>query len=246
MKAAQQTRYGQTLNLREAESAVDPLQNVKAVDLLEFLCHSERYRPIKAPPVSRPRLHYPLGEAPQTAVIGRKVEETRNIKCFRHLRAEKLAEFQPDAIAAPVDALRAAAIGRKPLKNAVIAFTGILQGPLAREDADLFWNTYQVPVFEQFLGFDGELLAWECEMHQGLHVRETAAIFEPAAEERLRVSFLANPRIPVLRLETGLAGRLTTDACPCGNRSPRLLDLRRRSVRRESTPMPRVVQAAVG
>jgi phenylacetate-coenzyme A ligase PaaK-like adenylate-forming protein len=58
--------------------------------------------------------------------------------------------------------------------------------------------------------------------------------------DRLAVSFLANPRLPVLRLDTGLTGRLVGEACPCGAGAPRLVDLRRRAVRRE------VGAAAVG
>jgi phenylacetate-coenzyme A ligase PaaK-like adenylate-forming protein len=134
-----------------------------------------------------------------------------------------------------LDSLRAGAGHPSPLRNAVIAFTGILEGPLTPADGDALWRQYQVPVFEQFLGMDGELLAWECEIHHGLHVREEAALFECGDQDRLLVSFLANPRLPLLRLETGLTGRLVHDSCPCGEAAPRLVDVRRRTVRRATT-----------
>jgi hypothetical protein len=226
--AVAKTRYA-----REYDQSVDRFEQVPKVELLNFLCHPERYAVANAIPV-RKRLHYPLGEAPRTAVVAREVDETRRVRCFPKLSAEGLRAFAPQSLAAPLDTLRAAGVetpGHGPLRNAVIVFTGILEGPLMTEDADSFWRRYQVPVFEQFLGLDGELLAWECEMHHGLHVREEAAYFESGDQDRLAVSFLANPRLPLLRLETGLTGRLIAEPCPCGDESPRLVDLRRRSMR---------------
>ena len=237
--AVAKTRYA-----RDYDRDADRFEQFPKIDLLEFLCHPERYAVANAKP-SPERLHYPLGEAPRTAVVARAVGETRRVRCFPGFDAAELPAFAPQSLAAPLDALRVAvAEGPPPLRNAVIAFTGILEGPLTPEDGDRFWRRYQVPVFEQFLGLDGELLAWECEMHHGLHVREDAAYFESCEQDRLVVSFLANPRLPLLRLETGLAGRLITEPCPCGQTSPRLVDVRRRTVRR-STAIGMATAAAV-
>ena len=224
------TRYGQSLDLTADAKWAD----VPSIDLLEFLCHTERYSDATARTAAREQLVYPAGRAPRTAVVGRAVTPSWRVRNFESLRDEKLWRFAPHAIAAPIDTLRCYAqdAGATPLRNAVIAFSDILQGPLSVEDSDRLWTAYQVPVFEQFLGFDGELLAWECEIHHGLHVREEAALFESLIDERLMISFLANPRFPVLRLETGLAGRIVKEACPCGNKSPRLVDLHRRPIKR--------------
>jgi hypothetical protein len=227
--AVLQTRYA-----RGYEREPVSLDRLPKVDLLEFLCHTERYAVAEAKPV-REKFQYPIGAAPRTAVIARKVEESRRVRCFPALQCRGLKEFAPQALAAPLDSLRACAGNPSPLRNAVIAFTGILEGPLTPEDGDALWRQYQVPVFEQFLGMDGELLAWECEIHHGLHVREEAALFECGEQERLLVSFLANPRLPLLRLETGLTGRLVQEACPCGEPSPRVVDVRRRTVRRANS-----------
>ena len=237
--AVAKTRYA-----RDYCPDADRFEQLPKIDLLEFLCHPERYAVENAKP-SPERLHYPLGEAPRTAVVARAVDETRRVRCFPGFDAPGLPSFAPQSLAAPLDALRVAlAEGPPPLRNAVIAFTGILEGPLTPEDGDRFWRRYQVPVFEQFLGFDGELLAWECEIHHGLHVREEAAHFESCEQDRLVVSFLANPRLPLLRLDTGLAGRLIKEPCPCGQTSPRLVDVRRRIVRR-STAVGMMTAAAV-
>lgn len=236
--AAGHTRYG-----RDYETGPASFESLPVVDLLEFLRHPERYT-VSGAKSQKEALLYPLESMPRTAVVGRAVAESRRVQCFSSLQDERLADFAPQSIAAPLDALRAAVglpLRHAPLRNAVVAFTGILEGPLTAEDADRLWRVYQVPVFEQFLGLDGELLAWECEIHHGLHVREEAAYFEVGEGNRILVSFLANPRLPVLRLETGLLGRLVPDACPCGDRSPRLADLRRRIVRR---PVSAIAMAA--
>lgn len=222
----------------------EELDRLPKVDLLDFLRHTERYSVAKAA-APREALLYPIGAAPRTAVVGRAVIETRRVQCFSALHSERFQAFAPQAIAAPLDAFRAAPAEPAPLRNAVIVFSGILQGPVTPEDGDRLWNRYQVPVFEQFLGMDGELLAAECEIHHGLHVREEAAEFESGEEERLLVSFLANPRLPLLRLETGLCGRLVEEPCPCGNPAPRLVDLRRRVVRPRAAAAKAFAAAAV-
>ena len=225
------TRYGQSLDLSASAKWAD----VPSIDLLEFLCHTERYSDANAPGAAREPFLYPAGRAPRTAVVGRPVPQSWRVRNFDSLPDEKLWRFKPQALAAPVDSLRSYAqdAGAVPLRNAVIAFSDILQGPLSFEDSDRLWAAYQVPVFEQFLGFDGELLAWECDVHHGLHIREEAALFESLIDERLMISFLTNPRLPVLRLETGLAGRIVKEHCPCGDKSPRIVDLHRRPIKRK-------------
>jgi hypothetical protein len=226
-KAAGLTRYARDYDPEKMDH-----RELPAVDLLDFLCHPDRYT-VEGKKVKREKLVYPVGNAPRTAVVGREVEESRRVKCFRRMSDPALRQFAPHALAARLDVLRAAEFrGTKtPLRNALIVFSGILEGALTREDGDRLWEQYQVPVFEQFLGIDGELLAWECEVHQGLHVCEEAAYFERGEEDRLLVSFLSNPRLPVLRLDTGLAGRITDEPCACGAAGSRVVDMRRRTAR---------------
>ncbi len=56
------------------------------------------------------------------------------------------------------------------LEHSVIAFTYEGQPGLSSDDRDLLWRAFGVPVFEQRLGANNELLAMECEAHAGLHV----------------------------------------------------------------------------
>ena len=232
---AARTRYG-----REAKLEGMAWRDIPTVDLLEFLCHSDRFAVGGEPDPGPEAMRLPFGGGIRTAVVGRRVSPGRHVRCFDGVRAEELLRYQPQILAAPADTLRAAGEDAEPLDRGLIVFTGILEGPLRPADGSLFWSRYQVPMFEQFLGFDGELLAWECEAHEGLHIRESAAYFEAGVEGRILVSFLANARLPILRLDTGLTGRVVMERCACGVESPRLVELQRRVVRR-----PAVAAAAL-
>lgn len=126
-----------------------------------------------------------------------------------------------DTLAGPAAMLRRlAATG--PLRYPCIAFSGGSYDPLNEEDREFLWRCFRVPVFEQLVGFRGEVLAEECEAHCGLHVREDAAIFEDYSGE-LVVTSLQTLRYPVIRLRTGMSGHLEHRPCGCGASSPRLV-----------------------
>jgi hypothetical protein len=127
-------------------------------------------------------------------------------------------------LSAPVHELRRLAATPQPHEYAVVAFTGIRDGALTQADRDLFWRAFRVPVFEQFRGLHGELLAEECEAHEGLHVIGEAAIFERRGQELVATSLLAL-RKPVLRVLTGLTGEIERGLCPCGRPGERLLNV---------------------
>jgi hypothetical protein len=67
---------------------------------------------------------------------------------------------------------------------------------LTEEQRDCLWQTFHVPVFEQIIGKSGELMAAECEAHDGLHVESA--------------------RLPIENeyVEAG--------PCPCGRKTPRI------------------------
>lgn len=228
-----QTPYGHALGLN-AEPSIDSLP---VVDLLDFMCHMDRFSARHASGSRPETLFLPTVSSARTAVVGRPVRWSPGVKQFPALAVEELWKWKPDTLAARLDDLRSFAHPDRPrpLRNGLVVFTDVLQGPLTAAQCDRLWATFQVPVFEQFLGFEGELLAWECEAHHGLHVKESAARFEAMDGAHLVVSLLASRRFPVMRLATGLRGRLSTAPCPCGNRAPRLLDVQRAPVHTRST-----------
>ncbi|MCC6391706.1 MAG: hypothetical protein IT167_13995 [Bryobacterales bacterium] len=164
---------------------------------------------------------------------------------FSYVTHEELEEFAPESLAGPASRLRSLAEavmeGRMKvgsLRSAVIAFTGLRHGCLRQEDRDLLWKAFQAPVFEQFRGFSQELLAWECEAHDGLHIQGDNAIFEMAPRDsELLLTCLSCPEYTLLRVGTEMTARVVKRPCGCGEASPRLMGLRSLPVRRSVAAM---------
>jgi len=94
---------------------------------------------------------------------------------------------------------------------------------LASERArDSLWRAFELPVFEELAGSEGEVFAAECEAHSGFHLETVSAIFEACYGE-LVVTSLAAVRYPIVRLRTGWVGAIERCACPCGERVARFV-----------------------
>jgi hypothetical protein len=140
---------------------------------------------------------HPLSPAPKTTVLARGFQSTRNIRVFADGWSEAAARLGPCALAASLEELRRLAALGIQVQHAVIVLTSGALSSLTEEDRDLLWRAFGVPVFEQCLGPDNQLLAAECEAHDGLHV----------------VGGVHN------------AG-LQTDVCGCGSSVPRMMPVR--------------------
>jgi hypothetical protein len=184
----------------------------------------------------RPRkVHWPAGPAQSIAVLLPGFEQAAGVRPSRCGWTWLARRFRPTSVAAPVNRLRelagavlAGEIPAPPLDHLVIAFTGVRHGLLSEEDRDLFWRAYRVPVFEQLLGLGGELLAWECEAHAGLHLVPENVVVETCCafpEPELLLTSLDCVELPVLRLATGFAAGLDRAPCVCGLNTPRLTEL---------------------
>ena len=143
----------------------------------------------------------------------------------------ELMAVAPEALAAPIDTLRPLAAlalqtgySLPALRFGAIALTGVGRAVPTAADHDLLWRAFQVPLYTQFRGFHGELLASECELHEGLHIHPTAADFEQTPDGLL-VTSITNLRYPILRLNSGFHARIETEPCPCGLSTPRLQGL---------------------
>ncbi|MCX6588338.1 MAG: hypothetical protein NTX13_17370 [Acidobacteria bacterium] len=246
----QQRQFAQTLGYAQRQTRfyrdwpqATALTDLPRVQLLDFLRHPERFEVASARPDRPQELAYPLGRPPRTAVLSQEIRGSWRVRNFTSYRSETLRQFAPQALAAPGDTIRALAqsieegeIIWQPLSHALIVFTDLIRGSLSKEDRDYFWRVFQVPIFEQFRGFAGELLARECEAHNGMHIHVTNAIFSVGPDGQLETSFLGNPRAPLFRLATNLSARLAPGRCACGQTTPRLLDIRRRTA---VSPSPR-------
>ena len=141
---------------------------------------------------------------PRIAVLAPWFGVDGGARVFWGVPAHALRHYRPGALAGPVPELRWLAetflegnVELPSLEFGVLAFTGTARPRLTEADRELFWRAFQVPVFEQYRGAHGELLAAECEAHHGLHVIRDAVLAELNGVEILH------------------------EPCPCGAGTPR-------------------------
>lgn len=101
--------------------------------------------------------------------------------------------FSPAALAGPFAELLRAAQSGVFVEHSVVVFTYPGDPGLSTPERECLWDAFGVPVFEQYLGPHGELLASECDAHVGLHVLNGYKDLD-----------------------------LEYDVCACGNRAPRI------------------------
>jgi hypothetical protein len=240
LRAAQQTRHyhplleGAGLGTPEAIANVDSveaiLKRLPPIALEEFRSSPEAF---ESPAGYRPRPQAfcsPLEHTPRTAILADGFEQTSAVRVFGENSFSRIQRFAADALAAPVGVLRKLAAGIQngthapgPLKHFVVSFTGGHEGELSEADREQFWRTFQVPVFEQRRGFDGRVIAHECEAHSGLHLMPERAMFETMANSEILLTSLTDLRFPTLRVGTRLKASIQHDCCDCGSAVPRLL-----------------------
>ena len=118
---------------------------------------------------------HPLTPAPKTIVLAPGFGSTRDIRVFPEGWTHEAARLGPCSVAAPIEDLLALSQTGTALRHAAIVLTRGPHSALSEFDRDRLWNAFGVPVFEQCLGLDNELLAAECEAHDGLHIMGTAS-----------------------------------------------------------------------
>lgn len=141
--------------------------------------------------------------------------------------------LRPNSLAGSFGALERAACGVRsgklsmaPTVRRVTVHSRVDRGLLREADRDSLWRAFELPVFEQMRGLDGELLAWECEAHTGLHLHAEHAIVEASGNGgggELVLTSLAGLRYPMLRVLSGLVGRYREGLCECGETSGRII-----------------------
>ncbi|MFN0165953.1 MAG: hypothetical protein ACKV22_05925 [Bryobacteraceae bacterium] len=253
LRAARQTlRYRGVLesaglgceeDLRRIRCIEEALSRVPRLEPMDMRRSVESFRNPGAEPPIPARFFFPAGAQPRTAVVlsrrKRWFEESKLISLFEPASLETIQRFQPEAIGAPTAFLiflaRMIDSGDFPsfprLRRGVVAFSGLTprrEGPafLAATDRDLLWQVFRVPVFEQYLGFDGRLVAWECEAHDGLHVVPENSVLEHDRTSEILFTSLTDCRTPTLRLGTRVNASIEPQRCPCGHAAPLLINLR--------------------
>jgi hypothetical protein len=122
----------------------------------------------------KPVLVYPIPPAPPTAVLIDGFRAAGNIRVFEHGWNEDAAAFAPAAVAGtPAQLVALPPIPS--LKNALIALVRSNEPGLSEEDRARLWRVFRVPVFEQRIDESCNLIAFECEAHDGLHIESPVA-----------------------------------------------------------------------
>src|SRR5207237_314030 len=78
----------------------------------------------------------------------------------------RLARWEPECVAGLLDQIERCAVAPT---HAVVVFSGP-GNALSAAQRDGLWSRFGVPVFEQMVDERGNLLAAECEGHDGLHL----------------------------------------------------------------------------
>jgi hypothetical protein len=144
---------------------------------------------------------YPISPAPRTAVLAPWFRAARltagTVRVFQDGWNQEAAGFAPAAVAGTLEQICALAQIQIPsLTHALIVLARPSGRRLTENDRERLWQDFRLPVFEQIIGPSGELLAAECEAHDGLHVESSDLPLGP---------------------ET-----LDTAPCPCGRKTPRV------------------------
>ncbi len=178
---------------------------------------------------------FALDATVRIAVINAEFREARNLRHFSVTDAMALQAWRPEVLVLPLSAASFLAEstlqGRfdlPSLSTAIVVLTSLAETPIDRECRDRLWRAFAVPVFEQLMGWDGNAIARECEVHDGLHIDDAAGKVRLEGGE-LMVSRQAPER-------TGLAGEIVTAHCECGAETPRLRNLWR--VEKETKAKP--------
>lgn len=204
----------------------DSLHSLHSVTPLSYQTFAGRpqlfHDPVSA--AKWPEFEYPFRPVPKITIAGLTFAANEHINLVPELRHEDFNEYSEGALAAPVALLRNFADRRLPLDYPLIAFTGPGLGHLTDADRDLFWNCFEVPVFEYLLGVENQLIARECEAHGCLHVSPNFHV------EAIAGQIVATPLHPnsmiVLRLKTELNAQLEERRCECGVNALRLARVR--------------------
>ena len=220
---------GRAQNASGMEARSGALLRLPEVELDYFFQHFRQFRESDSG-AGRPRDGRSLWHGDtRIAVVAPWFHTGGNAKLLLKPDIEELRKIAPEVIAAPVDTLEAlAAAGEWPQDSslfALVALSGVGTPLLSQAARVRLWRAFGVPVYVQLRGFQGELLARECEAHNGLHFDTADVLIERRPSGELLLTSLDNQRHAVLRLATRLEASIETRTCECGISTPRLMDL---------------------
>jgi hypothetical protein len=138
------------------------------------------------------RFQYPLSPSPDIAVYD-------TVEAFPAAPDEGVK-----AVAFPAGMLETALQWHWRPEFPVVVFTGPFAGVLTTAGREQIWRTWEVPVYEFRLDPAGAVIAEECDVHDGLHLRPESE--PPSGLDWSRCPCgLGTPRIPTPRETAGVS-----------------------------------------
>ncbi|MBV9304279.1 MAG: hypothetical protein JOY62_14325 [Acidobacteriaceae bacterium] len=139
-------------------------------------------------------------------------EQWHDLQAFR---PQVLVGLQADLLHLAA-AVKLGGVDTSSVDHAVFVLTECGDQALLDVSRVVLWQTFGVPVYELLVGKQGDLLASECQAHQGWHIEANAEFFIRNGELRARA---CGGHIET----TGLAGYIETATCACGRAGARVM-----------------------
>lgn len=177
----------------------------------------------------RNRAKLPFPAAPGLRIAQTSPRATfPGVEAFAFDRWQALEAFRPQILVGPALALHmlAVRVQEKALDlasvdHAIFVTSECDASTLTDSARVVLWQTFGVPVYELLTDSKGQLLACECEAHDGWHVEPHVNCEIDGDEVLLRLSGRRSA-------PTRLATKIDTDVCPCGRAGARILPAERK------------------
>lgn len=170
------------------------------------------------------RLPFPASPNLRIAQLA-AVSSFDRVGAFPPERWQELEAYRPHALVGPAANLQRLAervqlgtVELTTVDRAVFALTECGDMPLSDVARVILWQTFGVPVYELFIGADSNLLASECEAHEGWHAEPHVNFYVKQNELFVEVRGRTTVR-------TGLSASVETSTCACGRRGVRVVNV---------------------
>lgn len=176
-------------------------------------------------------LRFPLQFPGRIALLDSTFEAREGVRIFSANEILWLRQYAPESLVCPLDAALSLAdqklrglLELPSLDTAIIVITSLEDSALEDHHRDLLWRAFGVPVFEQFRGPDGNIIARECEVHDGLHLAETL-VTPHLDDDEIILMQLGGPHDRLMTTRAGISAEIVNEHCECGSETPRLRKL---------------------
>ena len=175
------------------------------------------------------QLPFPASPSIRTALLGSACVSFQGPTAFGEGRWRDLMAFGPQALvgstAVMLRAAEAMFRGELPLTAldcAVFVLSELGTPVLGEADREVLWRAFLVPVFELCVDRSGNLIAAECDAHDGWHLADPKLEFLSGGTEL----FIRRRGSPGTEVRTGMKAERAPIPCCCGNEASLIRNIR--------------------